>query len=154
MQAIGQRSLSSFLGVLVAVGWWVTAVMLSVMLYLAVLPAVADTSRFGDDLTLDLPVSFSASTIPVTTSAPVVGQAEIRNVRSTGNLTFILGEAARSTLELPGNRSIARQTFAQGIQSNRWPHPDILILSGLVILVIAEVFRAGIRLQEDQSLTV
>jgi hypothetical protein len=28
------------------------------------------------------------------------------------------------------------------------------IVAGLVILVIAEVFREGVRLQEDQSLTI
>ena len=44
---------------------------------------------------------------------------------------------------------------AEGLRFDARPDFNILaILYGLIILVIAEVFRAGTRLDEDQSLTV
>jgi hypothetical protein len=44
---------------------------------------------------------------------------------------------------------------ADGLQFDARPHLDVFaIINGLIILVISEVFRAGTRLDEDQSLTV
>ena len=44
---------------------------------------------------------------------------------------------------------------ADGLRFDASPDINVLaILSGLIILVIAEVFRAGTRLDEEQSLTV
>ena len=44
---------------------------------------------------------------------------------------------------------------ADGLRFDAWPDLNVFaILHGLIILVIAEVFRAGTRLDEDQSLTI
>jgi hypothetical protein len=41
------------------------------------------------------------------------------------------------------------------LRFDAWPHLDVsAVIAGLIILVIAEVFRAGARLEEEQSLTV
>jgi hypothetical protein len=44
---------------------------------------------------------------------------------------------------------------AQGLRFVAAPDLDLVaIVLGLIILVIAEVFRTGTRLREDQSLTI
>ena len=44
---------------------------------------------------------------------------------------------------------------ADGIRFTALPTINVVgIIHGLIILAIAEVFRAGTRLEEDQSLTV
>ena len=42
-----------------------------------------------------------------------------------------------------------------GVTFDTWPHVSLTtVVLGFIILVIAEVFRAGTRLDEDQSLTI
>ena len=67
----------------------------------------------------------------------------------------ILGEVVQS-LVLFGGNAYARTHFAvDALRFDAWPRIDIFaIIHGLIILVIAEVFRAGARLDEDQSLTI
>ena len=44
---------------------------------------------------------------------------------------------------------------SDGLRFDARPHLNLFaIVNGLIILVISEVFRAGTRLDEDQSLTV
>ena len=68
---------------------------------------------------------------------------------------LIAGEAARSAVVLVANRYAMTHFAADGL---RFEAPfDISVLTivqGLIILVIAEVFRTGTRLDEDQSLTI
>lgn len=67
----------------------------------------------------------------------------------------ILGEFARSAVVFWGNHYAAAYFTADGLHF--YARPDInvfAIVDGLIILVIAEVFRAGTRLDEEQSLTV
>jgi hypothetical protein len=67
----------------------------------------------------------------------------------------ILGELARSAVVFWGNHYAAAYFTADGLHF--YARPDInvfAIVDGLIILVIAEVFRAGTRLDEEQSLTV
>jgi hypothetical protein len=65
------------------------------------------------------------------------------------------GELARSVVLFAGNSYVASRFAADGLRFDQWPRIDILtIVYGLIILALAEVFRAGTRLDEDQSLTI
>ena len=68
---------------------------------------------------------------------------------------FIIGELARATMVFFQNYYAMIHFSADGL---RFDAPLDLnftaIIDGLIILVIAEVFRAGTRLDEEQSLTV
>jgi hypothetical protein len=45
--------------------------------------------------------------------------------------------------------------FAPGLRFNARPNLSVVtIVHGLIILALAEVFRTGTRLDEDQSLTI
>ena len=67
----------------------------------------------------------------------------------------ILGELARSAVVFFENSYAMTHFSAAGLQFDARPDVNVVaIINGLIILVIAEVFRAGTRLDEDQSLTV
>ena len=67
----------------------------------------------------------------------------------------ILGEAARSALVFATNYYASTHFAAEGLRFDARPDFNIpAIFYGLIILVIAEVFRTGSRLDEEQSLTV
>lgn len=67
----------------------------------------------------------------------------------------ILGELARSAMVFFENYYAMTHFSADGLHFDARPDLNIsAIISGLIILVIAEVFRAGTRLDEEQSLTV
>ena len=67
----------------------------------------------------------------------------------------ILGELARSAFVFFENYYAMTHFTADGLRFDARPELNFLvIIDGLIILVIAEVFRAGTRLDEDQSLTV
>jgi hypothetical protein len=67
----------------------------------------------------------------------------------------ILGEFAKSLVLFTGN-AFAKTHFATDtLRFDAWPKVDVFtIIHGLIILAIAEVFRVGVRLDEDQSLTI
>ena len=68
---------------------------------------------------------------------------------------FIVGEFIRATIVYLENSYAAAHFTAEGLRFTARPDFSIVaIIEGLIILVIAEVFRAGTRLDEDQSLTV
>ena len=70
-------------------------------------------------------------------------------------IAFIAGEFVRSAIVFAENVYARTHVAIAGLQFDRWPQLDFGMLGhGLVILVIAEVFRLGTRLDEDQSLTV
>jgi Protein of unknown function (DUF2975) len=67
----------------------------------------------------------------------------------------IVGELVRSVFVFYANYYVMTRFSAEGLQFSAWPGVEISdIVSGLIILVIAEVFAAGARLDEEQSLTV
>lgn len=67
----------------------------------------------------------------------------------------ILGELARSAVVFFENRYAATHFFSEGLSFAARPELNVFaIVDGLIILVVAEVFRIGTRLDEDQSLTV
>ena len=67
----------------------------------------------------------------------------------------ILGETGRAALVFVTNYYASTHFVAEGLHFDAQPDYNIMaIFYGLIILVIAEVFRVGTRLDEDQSLTV
>ncbi|HKY21105.1 MAG TPA: DUF2975 domain-containing protein [Vicinamibacterales bacterium] len=67
----------------------------------------------------------------------------------------ILGEVVRSLVLFGGNAYAKTHYAADALRFDAWPRIDVFsIVHGLIILVIAEVFRTGARLDEDQSLTI
>ena len=67
----------------------------------------------------------------------------------------IVGEAGRAAIVFVTNDYASRHFVAEGLRFDARPDFSIMaVFYGLIILVIAEVFRAGTRLDEEQSLTV
>jgi hypothetical protein len=67
----------------------------------------------------------------------------------------IVGELVRATIVYLENSYAATHFTAEGLRFTARADLSVAaIVEGLIILVIAEVFRAGTRLDEDQSLTV
>ena len=67
----------------------------------------------------------------------------------------ILGELARSAVVFFENQYAATHFVSEGLRFGARPEVNVFaIVNGLIILVVAEVFRIGARLDEDQSLTV
>ena len=67
----------------------------------------------------------------------------------------ILGEVLRATVVFFENYYAATHFVSEGLHFTARPELNVFaIFNGLIILVVAEVFRIGARLDEDQSLTV
>jgi Protein of unknown function (DUF2975) len=67
----------------------------------------------------------------------------------------IIGEFARALIVFAENHYAMTNVAIAGLQFDAWPHVSFrTIVYGLIILVIAEIFRAGTRLDEEQSLTI
>ncbi|HLG59512.1 MAG TPA: DUF2975 domain-containing protein [Vicinamibacterales bacterium] len=67
----------------------------------------------------------------------------------------IVSEIARSAIVFFENYYAMTHFAAEGLRFHARPEVNgLVIVSGLIILVLAEVFRVGTRLDEDQSLTV
>jgi hypothetical protein len=67
----------------------------------------------------------------------------------------IAGEFARSAIVFAENAYARTHVAIAGLRFDAWPQLDFGTLGhGLIILVIAEVFRLGTRLDEEQSLTI
>lgn len=67
----------------------------------------------------------------------------------------ILGELARSAVIYFENYYAATHFSAVGLSFEVRPHLNVFaIVNGLIILVLAEVFQEGTRLDEDRSLTI
>lgn len=209
MKALGKRSLSSFLAILVNVSWYGVAIGIVLMACLAGASLFANLRK----LQMDLPVSFSVDQqILRSDLAPAGEPARLQHVRARGSLTFpppsgifvattaialvvlfalalwvlgqlravfrtlregrpfvptnaarirrvgyavILGEIVRSALVFVANVYAMVHFSAPGLRFDARPDFSVLaVVHGLIILVIAEVFRAGTQLDEDQSLTV
>jgi hypothetical protein len=69
--------------------------------------------------------------------------------------TVIVAEIVRSAVVYLENAYAMTYFVADGLRFDAHPHLNVFaIVNGLIILAISEVFRAGTRLDEDQSLTV
>jgi hypothetical protein len=67
----------------------------------------------------------------------------------------IAGELARAVLVFSANSYAMTHFSANGLRFDARPDVNLFaIVHGLIILAIAEVFRVGTRLNEDQSLTI
>jgi hypothetical protein len=67
----------------------------------------------------------------------------------------IAGEFARAAVMYSANSYVMTHFSASALQFDAWPDLNVFTLvHGLIILAIAEVFRTGTRLDEDQSLTI
>jgi len=83
-----------------------------------------------------------------------VTAANVRRIRWVG-VGVILGEFVASGSAFFGNYYAASHVAWDGVQFGGIPIVSPTgIMHGLVILAIAEVFRTGTRLDEDQSLTI
>lgn len=77
-----------------------------------------------------------------------------RRIRWVG-FTVLCGEAARTAVVYLWSYYTSQHFTANGLRfAATIDFSGMTILSGLAILVIAEVFREGARLQEEQSLTI
>lgn len=67
----------------------------------------------------------------------------------------IVGELARSAVMFFENSYAMTHFSAPGVNFDARLHVNVFaLINGLIILVIAEVFREGTRLEEDRSLTI
>ncbi|MEP6918661.1 MAG: DUF2975 domain-containing protein [Acidobacteriota bacterium] len=70
-------------------------------------------------------------------------------------LAVVLAEVSRAAIVYAAHAYVAAQFTAEHLRFTAWPRINgFAIVSALILLVLAEVFRAGTRLDEDQSLTV
>jgi len=70
-------------------------------------------------------------------------------------LALALGEVSRVAIVYTAHAYVAAHFVADHVRFTAWPDFDPpAIVSVLILLVLAEVFRTGTRLDEDQSLTV
>ena len=84
---------------------------------------------------------------------PFVPDNAIR-IRRIG-YAVIAGELARAALIFSANSYAMTHFSADGLRFDARPDLNLFaIVHGLIILAIAEVFRVGTRLNEDQSLTI
>jgi len=70
-------------------------------------------------------------------------------------IAVMVGEVVRAAIVFAENLYARTHVAVSGLQFDRWPQVEIqTLVHGLIILVIAEVFRLGTRLDEEQSLTI
>ena len=70
-------------------------------------------------------------------------------------IAVIAGELGRAVVMYSSNSYVMTHFSANGLRFDARPDLNVFtIIYGLIILAIAEVFRAGTRLDEDQSLTI
>jgi len=78
----------------------------------------------------------------------------VRRIRRLA-LALALGEISRAVIVYSAHAYAAAHFAADHLRFTASPHIDVpTIVSALILLVLAEVFRTGTRLDEDQSLTV
>jgi len=70
-------------------------------------------------------------------------------------LAVVLAEVSRAAVVYAAHAYVAAQFAADHLRFTAWPRINTFaIVSALILLVLAEVFRTGTQLDEDQSLTV
>jgi hypothetical protein len=81
-------------------------------------------------------------------------RANAMRIRWVG-IALIAGEIARTAIVYSANSHAMTYFSANGLRFDARPDLNIFaIIHGLIILAIAEVFRTGTRLDEEQSLTI
>lgn len=81
-------------------------------------------------------------------------RANVGRVRRLA-LALVLAEAVRAVVVYTAHAYVASHFAADHLRFTASPHVDApAIVSAMILLVLAEVFRTGTRLDEDQSLTV
>jgi hypothetical protein len=81
-------------------------------------------------------------------------RANATRIRRIG-FVVIIGELGRAAVVFASNRYAMTNFSAIGLKFDAPPDLHVFtIIHGLIILAIAEVFRAGTQLYEDQSLTI
>jgi hypothetical protein len=80
--------------------------------------------------------------------------ANAGRIRRLG-LAFLLAEACRALIVYAAHAYAASHFAADHLRFTASPHVDgLAVVGALILFVLAEAFRAGARLDEDQSLTV
>jgi hypothetical protein len=70
-------------------------------------------------------------------------------------LAVLIAEVSRAAIVYAAHTYVAARFAADHLHFTAWPRINAFaIVSALILLVLAEVFRTGTRLDEDQSLTV
>ena len=80
-----------------------------------------------------------------------------RNAGRIRRLAFavVLADVSRAVIVYAAQAYVAAHFAADHLRFAAWPRINgLAVVSGLILLVLAEVFRTGTRLDEDQSLTV
>jgi hypothetical protein len=209
MKVMGRGSVSSFLAVMINIGWYGAMVLLALSTCLLAVAPWVDPPRI--EVSLELPVAFRVEAEPRHLTAAPLNVEHVHLEKARGSLVFspqsrlvaeaavllivvlalvmwvlgqlravfrtlragkpfvaanatrirriayavIFGELLRAALAYLGMRYATTHFSIQGLQFETRPDLNILaIVGGLIILVIAEVFREGTRLDEEQSLTV
>lgn len=68
---------------------------------------------------------------------------------------IVLAEMSRAAIVYAAHAYVAAHFAADHLRFAAWPRVNgMAVVSALILLVLAEVFRTGTRLDEDQSLTV
>jgi hypothetical protein len=208
MKAVGERSIASFIRIILDAAWWMVVVSLALLAGLLVVSLFVNLE--GENMTMDLPVAVALDAPVQGSSDSIRTDAHIEKLR--GRLRFpvrsgaflsssvllilflfgcllwgltqlrhifrslsrgllfipenarrvrwvgfavIFGELARAALVYFSSYYTSQHFTANGLRFVASTDLNfITIVSGLAILVIAEVFREGTRLHEEQSLTI
>lgn len=208
MKALGERSISSFIRLVLDATWWLVATGVAFLTVLLIVSFCVNLQ--GDKLTMGIPVAVELDTPFHSSHAPTQTDARIEKLR--GNLRFpvrngaflsggvflmlvlsalllwvvaqlrhvfrslsqgllfipenaqrirwvgyavILSELIRVALGFYGSYYTSQHFTANGLRFvSSVDVNGMTIIGGLAILVIAEVFREGTRLREEQSLTI
>jgi hypothetical protein len=80
--------------------------------------------------------------------------ANVRRIRMIG-WAMIVGEVVRASIVMAGSAYAMRHFSAEGLRFDVRPDVNVMaVIGGLIVLALAEVFREGVRLDEDRSLTI
>ena len=93
--------------------------------------------------------------MPLGPRRPAIRAAQRRSRIRRLALAVVLAEVSRAGVVYAAHAYVAAQFTADHLRFTAWPHINAFaIVSALILFVLAEVFRAGTQLDEDQSLTV
>ena len=114
------------------------------------------SDHFGEDASLPKTVTASIAAY-LEAYAAEAWDTEAGNAMRIRRLALavFLGEVSRAAVVYAANAYVAAQFAADHLRFTARPRINgFAIVSALILLVLAEVFRTGTQLDEDQSLTV
>jgi DUF2975 family protein len=104
-------------------------------------------------LTLWILAELAALCRSVRDGAPFAARNIVRIRRLA--LALVIAEVSRVAIVYAAHAYVAARFASDHVRFTAWPRIDPwAIVGALILLVLAEVFRTGTRLDEDQSLTV